>query len=117
MKLPRLRRRLATERTEPSPEPGEQANSSPPVAPAFEVLAYARTGLPEKEFSAQKEALKQILSYDGETRSWYAWLPFDQPERAAEILTASLDAARAHGTTIQVRAHRAAGGNLPGQMP
>jgi hypothetical protein len=55
VKLPRLRRA-------PAPEPAQ------PAAPALQVLAYARTGLPDEEISAQTETLHCILSYDGETR-------------------------------------------------
>lgn len=116
MKLPRLHRRAAPESTDPVPEPAEPASASS-AAPAFQVLAYSKTGLPDQEFSAQTEALRRILSYDGDTRSWYAWLPFDHPERAAKVLTALFEAARVHGTAVQVRAQPAAGGSFPGQAP
>jgi hypothetical protein len=68
------------------------------------VLIFSNTGLPEQEFSAQLEKLRRVASYDSDTRSWYVHLPFDRPERAAEILTALFEAARVHGTTIQVQA-------------
>jgi hypothetical protein len=68
------------------------------------VLAYSRTGLPDDELNAQTATLRRILSYDGDTRSWYARLPLDRPEQAAEVLTALFDAARVHGTTVQVPA-------------
>ena len=115
MKLPLLRRRPTPQPTEPTSEPDEPMNSSPAAAPAFEVLAYSRTGLPDKEFSAQTETLRRILSYDGDTRSWYAWLPLDQPDRAAKVITDLFEAARVHGTTVQVRAHPAAEDKSPGQ--
>lgn len=111
MKMPRWRRKPAPETVAPVPERPE-----PAAAPAFQVLAYSRTGLPDEEFSAQTETLRSILSYDGDTRSWYAWLSLDHPERAAEVLTALFDAARMHGTTVQVRAEPAADGSRAGQM-
>lgn len=117
MKLPRLRRRPAPDPTGPISGSGEPTKSSPAVVPAFHVLAYSRTGLPDEEFGAQTETLRRILSYDGDTRSWYAWLPLDQPERAAKVLTAMLEAARVHGTTVQVRAHPGTESTSLGQMP
>jgi hypothetical protein len=81
------------------------------------VLAYSRTSLSDEEFSAQTEALRRILSYDGDTRSWYAWLPLNQPERAAEVLTALFAAVRVHGTTVQVRVQPAADDGRSGQVP
>jgi hypothetical protein len=112
MKLPRLRRRAAPETAEPVSGPAEPASVGPAAAPAFQALAYSRAGLPDEEFSAQTEALRRILSYDGDTRSWYAWLPLDRPGQAAEVLTALFEAARVHGTTVQVRA-QPAGEDVP----
>jgi hypothetical protein len=117
MKLPRLRRRTAPGTTEPALGPAELASAGPAAARALQVLAYSRTGLPDEEFSAQTEALRRILSYDGDTRSWYAWLPLDHPERAAEVLTALFEAARVHGTTVQVRAQAAADDGRSEQVP
>jgi hypothetical protein len=117
MKLPRPRRRPAPDPTEPTSAPTEPTNSSPAAIPVFEVLAYSRTGLPDEEFSAQTETLRRILSYDGDTRSWYAWLPLDQPEQAAKVLTAMLEAARVHGTSVQVRAHPGTESTSPGKVP
>jgi hypothetical protein len=111
MKLPRLRR-PAPEPVTPAPEPAEPGTASPAV-PAFLVLAYARSGLSDQEFSAQTEALRNVASYDADTRSWYAWLLLDRPGRAAEVLTALFDAARVHGTTIQVQARPAGEGTPP----
>jgi hypothetical protein len=111
MKLPRLRRR-------PDPEPGaetaEPASASVAV-PVLQVLIYSNTSLPEQEFSAQTDKLRRIASYDGDTRSWYTSLPLDHPERAAEVLTVLYEAARLHGTTIQVRARPAGEGSPSGQ--
>jgi hypothetical protein len=81
------------------------------------VTAYSRSGLPDEEFSAQTATLRRILSYDGDTRSWYGRLPLDHPERAAEVLTALFEAARVHGTRIQVQAKPAAGNDSSGQIP
>jgi hypothetical protein len=117
MRLPRLRRRTATDSTEPTSRPEEPTNSRPTATPAFEVLAYSRSGLPDAEFNAQTETLRRILTYDGDTRSWYGWLPLDQPERAAKILTDMLEAARVHGTTVRVRAHPATESTTPRQVP
>jgi hypothetical protein len=80
------------------------------------VTAYSRSGLPDEEFSAQTAMLRRVLSYDGDTHGWYRSLPLDQPERAAEVLTALFEAARLHGTTVQVLAH-ATNNSPPGQLP
>jgi hypothetical protein len=117
MKLPRLRRKPAPETTEPVPGPPEPAIASPAAAPAFQVLAYPRTGLPDQGFSAQTETLRRILSYGGDSRSWHAWLSLDHPERAAEVLTALFEAARAYGTRVQVRTLPAAESSRAGQVP
>jgi hypothetical protein len=37
-------------------------------------------------------------------RSWHNQIPLDRPERAAEMLSTLFEAARVHGTTIQVHA-------------
>jgi hypothetical protein len=68
------------------------------------LLAYSRSGLSDEEFSAQTETLRRILSYDSGSRSWYAQLPLDPPERAAEVLTTLFEASRVHGTAVHVRA-------------
>jgi hypothetical protein len=117
MKLPRLRRRPAPEATEPDPVPAEPAAASPAAAPALQVTAYSRTGLPDAEFSAQTATLRRILSYDGGNRNWYARLALDHPERAAEVLTALFEAARVHGTIVQIQARPAAGNSPSEQMP
>lgn len=109
MKLPSLRRRT-------DPEPAESA-SAIPAAPALLVEAYSRTGLPDKEFSGQTEALRSILSYDGDTRSWYARLPLDHLDQAAGVLTALFEVARVHGTTVQVRVQPAGEGSQPAAGP
>lgn len=110
LRLPRLRKRR------PAPRSADPPPASP-AAPALEVLAYAKSGLPEEEFSAQTEALRRILAFDGDTRSWYAWLPLDDPGRAAEVLNGLFEAARAHGTAVQVRAQPPAEGSPAGQVP
>ena len=115
MKLPRLRPRPMTVTTESPPETAEPTSVSPAV-PAFQVEAYSKSGLPDDEFGAQTEALRRILSYDGETRSWYGWLPFDHPERAAEVLTSLFEVARVHGTTIRVRAQPGGDESQSGQV-
>jgi hypothetical protein len=114
MKLLRLRRRPAAEVTEPVPEPTESAAAGPTVPPALLLTAYSKSGLPDEEFSAQTATLRRILSYDGDTRSWYGRLPLDHPERAAEVLTALFEAARVHGTRVQVEVKPAAGGDSAG---
>jgi len=94
--------KLPLRRSKPAPETPAPATASPASA-ALQVRIFSNTGRPEQEFSAQTEKLRRVASYDGDTRSWYAWLPLDRPEQAAETLTALFEAARAHGTTIQVR--------------
>ncbi len=109
MKLPRLRRK-------PAPETAEPASASP-AAPVLQVLIYSNTSLPEQEFSAQTEKIRRVASYDDDSRSWYTWLPLDRPERAAEMLSALFDAARVHGTAIQVQAQPAGEDSPSGQAP
>lgn len=108
MKLPRLRRK-------PVPEPAGPASASPTADPILQVLIYSNAGLPEPEFSAQTDKLRRVASYDGDTRTWYTWVHPDHPERGAEVLTALFEAARVHGTTVQVRAWPAGDGSEPGQ--
>jgi len=114
MKLLRLRRRPTAEVTEPDPEPTESAAAGPTVPPPLLLTAHSKSGLPDEEFSAQTATLRRILSYDGDTRSWYGRLPLDHPERAAEVLTALFEAARVHGTWVQVEVKPAAGGDSSG---
>src|SRR6266700_935575 len=109
MKLPRLRRKTAPETAEPA--------SASPAAPELQVLIFSNTGLPEQEFNAQTEKIRRFASYDRGTRSWYTWIPLDRPERAAEMLTALFEAARVHGTTIQVQAQSPGESSPPGQAP
>lgn len=84
------------------------------MPPARLLTAYSRSGLPDEEFSAQTATLRRILSYDGDTRSWYGRLPLDLPERAADVLTAPFEAARVHGTWVQVEVKPVAGGDSSG---
>jgi hypothetical protein len=67
------------------------------------VLAYARTGLPDEEFSAQTATLRSLLEFDGGARTWHARLSLDQPDRAVMVLNGLLAAAREHGTEVRVR--------------
>ena len=108
MKLPRLRRK-------PVPEPAGPASASPAAGPLLQVLIYSNTGLPEPEFSAQTDKLRRVASYDGDTHAWHAWIHLDRPGRSAEVLTALFEAARVHGTTVQVRAWPAGDDSEPGQ--
>jgi hypothetical protein len=110
MKLPRLRRK-------PAPGPAEPASASPAVGPVLQVLIHSSSGLPGQEFSAQTGKLCRVASYDDATRSWYAWIHLDRPERGAGVLTALFEAARVHGTTVRVRAWPAEAGSQPGQAP
>jgi hypothetical protein len=116
MKLRRLRPKPASETAEPTYEPPEPTFANPPATLAFQVLAYSKSGLPNEEFSAQTETLRRILSYDGDTRGWYAWLSLDHPERAAEVPTSLFEAARLYGTTVRVQAQSTAQ-SRPGQAP
>jgi hypothetical protein len=94
LKLPHLRTRVA-------PETAAPVSAGPPAS-ALQVRIYSRTSLPEQEFSDQTEMIQRVASFDGDTRSWYAWLPLDRPERAAEVLITLFEAARVYGTTVQV---------------
>jgi hypothetical protein len=102
MKLPRPRRSRA-------PETAEPASASPGV-PALQVLIFSNTDLTEQEFNAQRGKIRRVASYDSHTRSWHNQIPLDRPEWAAEMLSTLFEAARVHGTTIQVQARPAGQG-------
>ena len=109
MKLPRRRRK-------PAPEIAEPASASP-GAPVLRVQIFSNTGLLEQEFNAQLEKIRRVAGYDTGTRSWYNRIPLDRPEWAAEMLSTLFEAARVHGTTVQVQAQLTAEGSLSGQAP
>jgi hypothetical protein len=109
MKLPRRRRKLAPETAEPT--------IAKPTAQILKVLILSNTALREQEFNAQRELIRRVASYDSETRSWYGQIPLDHPERAAEMLSTLFEAARVHGTAIQVHVQPAGGSSPSGQAP
>ena len=109
MKLPRRRRKPASETAEPA--------SASPATPVLQVLIFSNTDLPEQEFNSQREKIRRVASYDSVTRSWYSQIPLDRSEWAAEMLSALFEAARAHGTTVQVQAQPAGEGSPSGQAP
>jgi hypothetical protein len=96
MKLPRHPR-------SPAPETAKPASASP-GAPVLQVLIFSNTDLSEQEFNAQRGKIRRVANYDSHTRSWHNQIPLDRPEWAAEILSTLFEAARVHGTTIQVQA-------------
>jgi hypothetical protein len=87
MKLPRLWGK-------PTPKPADPARAEP-SAPALKVLISSSTGLPGQEFSVQ--------------------LHPGRLDRGAEVLAALFEAARLHGTTVEVRAWPAGDDSSPGQ--
>ncbi|MGO8890603.1 MAG: hypothetical protein ACLP8X_24145 [Streptosporangiaceae bacterium] len=96
--------KLLRRRRNPAPQPAEPAGIESATAPVLRMLIFSNTGLPEQEFNAQREKIRRVADYDSDTRSWYSQIPLDRPERAAEILSALFEAARVHGTTVQVQA-------------
>lgn len=129
MKLPHRRRKPAPVTAEPPDVGPAVSETSDAIAavpepvpasaavPALQVLIFSNTGLPEEEFRAQTAMLRRVASFDGETRSWYVGLPLDDPERVAGTLTALFEAARFHGTTIQVGARPAGENSSHEQAP
>jgi len=109
MKLPRRQRKCAPETAEPA--------SASPGAPVLQVLILSNTDLPEQEFNAQREKIRRVASYDSHTRSWHNQIPLDHPERAAKMLSTLFEAARVHGTTIQMQAQPAGQGSPSRQAP
>jgi len=109
MKLPHRRRRCAPGTAEPA--------SASPGAPVLQVLIFSNTDLPEQEFNAQRGKIRRVASYDSHTRSWHNQIPLGRPERAAEMLSTLFEAARMHGTTIQVQAQPAGQGSPSRQAP
>jgi hypothetical protein len=109
MKLPRPRRSRAPETAEPA--------SASPRAPVLQVLIFSNTDLPEQEFNAQRGKIRRVANYDSHTRSWHNQIPLDHPEWAADMLSTLFEAARVHGTTIQVQAQPADQGSPSRQAP
>lgn len=105
-KLPRRQRKPDHE----SAEPG-----AAPAAPVLQLVIISNTDLPEQEFNAQREKLRRVAHYDNTARIWHNQVPLDRPEWAAQMLTVLFEAARAHGTTIQVHAQPASEGSPSGQ--
>jgi len=103
MKLPRPPR-------SPTPETAEPASANP-GAPVLQVLIFSNTDLSEQEFNAQRGKIRRVANYDSHTRSWHNQIPLDHPEWAAEMLSTLFEAARVHGTTIQVQAQPAGQGS------
>jgi hypothetical protein len=103
MKLPRPPR-------SPAPETAEPASANP-GAPVLQVLIFSNTDLSEQEFNAQRGKIRRVANYDSHTRSWHNQIPLDHPEWAAEMLSTLFEAARVHGTTIQVQAQPAGQGS------
>jgi hypothetical protein len=103
MKLPRPPR-------SPAPETAEPASANP-GAPVLQVLIFSNTDLSEQEFNAQRGKIRRVANYDSRTRSWHNQIPLDHPEWAAEMLSTLFEAARVHGTTIQVQAQPAGQGS------
>jgi hypothetical protein len=108
MKLPRRRKR--------APQTAEPASASP-GAPVLQVLIFSNTDLPAQEFNAQREKIRRVAYYDSHTRSWHSQISLDRPEWAAEMLSTLFEAARVHGTTIQMQAQPARQGSPSGQAP
>jgi hypothetical protein len=109
MKLPRRRRK-------PAPETAEPASASP-AAPVLQMRIFSNTDMPEQEFNAQTGKIRRFADYDSATRSWHGQITLDRPEWAAEMLSALFEAARVHGTTVQVYAQPAGDGSPSGQAP
>jgi hypothetical protein len=103
MKLPRPPR-------SPAPETAEPASANP-GAPVLQVLIFSNTHLSEQEFNAQRGKIRRVANYDSHTRSWHNQISLDHPEWAAEMLSTLFEAARVHGTTIQVQAQPAGQGS------
>jgi hypothetical protein len=106
MKLPYRRRKPASEIL-------ELASTTPDLR----VLIFSNTDLPEQEFKAQLEKLRRVADYDPALQRWHTQLPLDRPEWAAQMLTTLLEAARIHGTVIQVQARPADESGQPRQAP
>jgi hypothetical protein len=90
------------------PEPGEYHRGRTPDTARHETAPrISPAAAPNRGAGVQhpEEKIRTIAGYDGDTRSWYTWIPLDHPEQAAEILNPPFEAARVHGTMVQVHAH------------
>ncbi len=109
--------KLLNRRRNPACESAEPPRIGPAAAPALRVLIFSNTGLPEQEFNAQTEKIRRVANYDRDTRSWYSQIPLDRPEWVAVMLSTLFEAARMHGTTIQVQAAPILFSDLPIHAP
>jgi hypothetical protein len=95
----KLRRRNKPEHQTTAP----WAGTTPAGLPVLLTIS-TDTNLPEPDFKAQAEKLRHVACYDNVTSSWNNQIPLDRPEWAAEALSTLFEAARAHGTRVEVQA-------------
>jgi hypothetical protein len=89
-------------------DPGHQEHevaAIPPTepAPVLRLLVSSNTDLSEQDFSAQKDMIRRVATFDSATHLWHAQISPDRPEWAAEVLSTLFKAARVHGTAVQVQ--------------
>jgi hypothetical protein len=108
--------KLSRRRRKPAPETAEPASAAP-AAQVLQLRIFSNTDLPAQEFDAQREKIRRVADYDPATRSWHNQVSLDRPEWAAEMLSTLFEAARVHGTTIQVHAQLPGEGSPSGQAP
>ncbi|SRR5712691_2188546 len=82
--------------------------------PVLRLTISSNTDLPEPDFNAQTEMLRHVAYYDNVTSTWNNQIPLDRPEWAAVVLSTLFEAARAHGTRVQVQADPPAGSRSVG---
>jgi hypothetical protein len=102
----KLRRRTKLERQTTAPPAGTS-----PDLPVLRLSMSSNTDLPEPDFKAQTEKLRRVADYDSVTSTWYNQISLERPEWAAEVLNTLFDAARAHGTRVQVQVEQGVGGH------
>ena len=109
----KLRRRNKPEHQTTAPVVG----TTPAGLPVLRLTISSNTDLPEADFKAQTEKLRQVADYDSATSSWHNRIPLDRPEWAAEVLSALFEAARVYGARVQVQAQPPAGNGSVGPPP
>ncbi len=106
----KLRRRNKPENQTTAPA----ASTTSAGLPVLRLTITSNTSLPEPDFQAQTEKLRQVADYDSATSSWYNQTPLDRPDRSAEVLSTLFEAARVYGTRVEVQAKPVAGNDPVG---
>ena len=107
--------KLSRRRRKPAPETAEPASAAP-AAPVLQLRIFANTDLPALEFDAQREKIRRVADYDPAHPQLAQPGPPRPPRMGREILSTLFEAARVHGTTIQLQAQPPGEGSPSGWL-